>query len=194
MNTKFLTPRLGAYAGLAASIEFAAMWSLAAWTDGHWVLGQQTLSELGDRSRAGAIYFNSAAIITGVLALLFAIGLYRVLSTTAGGRMGTGLLAFAALLLVGIGLFPIDTGTPHTLLSYAFFAIAALALFVLVPPIWKSHVFHASMGLLSFVLLVIGVAGVLLPTISSTEALAVACLLLWMGAMSVRMLWHHPST
>jgi hypothetical membrane protein len=166
---------------------------MAALVDGHWVLGKQTLSELGDRSRAGALFFNSADIITGALALLFAIGLYRVLSTSAGGRLGSGLMVLASLMLIGIGIFPIDTGTPHTVLSYSFFATAALALFVLIPPIWKSHVFHHRIGAITAVLLLICVAGAFILNTPSVEALSVSCLLLWMGLMSVRMLWYHPS-
>jgi hypothetical membrane protein len=193
MNTKFISPRLGAVAGLIASIVFTAMWALAAITDGHWQLGRMTLSELGDRSRAGALLFNSGAIITGLLALLFALGLYRVLSTTTLGKVGSVTLAIGAVLLVGIGLFPIDTDEPHTVLSYSFFLMAAVSMTALIAPIWKSHVFHRTGGLLTAALLVIPLASIPFLPWAGVEALAVGCLLLWMAFISIRMLWHHPA-
>ena len=192
VNTKFLTPRLGALAGLIGSIEFTVFWVLAATADGGWQLGRMTLSELGDRTPGGALLFNSGTVIAGVLAFLFAIGLYRTLSTTPLGRMGSGLLAIASVLLIGVGLFPIHTGLPHTFFSYAFFIVAVISLATLVVPIWRSHVFHASGGMVSALLLVIGLIGAAGLSTAGAEALAVGCLLLWMGLMSIRMLWHHP--
>jgi hypothetical membrane protein len=192
VNTRFLTPRLGALAGLIGSIVFTVMWTLAAAVDGQWQLGRMTLSELGDRSRAGALLFDSGAVITGFLALVFAIGLYRVLSTTWLGRAGTTILAIASIFLIGVGLFPIDTGEPHTVLSLGFFLLAAASLAALIAPIWRSHVFHPSGGMLTAALLAIPVVSIPLLSVAGVEALAVGCLLVWMAFISVRMLWHHP--
>lgn len=192
MNTEFLSPRLGAATGLIGSVGFATMWTVAAATDGHWQLGRMTLSELGDRSRAGALPFNSGAIITGLLALVFAIGLYRVLSTSTLGKAGSILVGISSIFLVGIGLFPIDTGEPHTVLSYGFFLTAAVSLAVLIAPLWKSHVFHPSGGMLTAVLLAIPLISIAFLPVAGVEALAVGCLLLWMAFISIRMLWHHP--
>jgi hypothetical membrane protein len=192
VNTKFLTPRFGAVAGLIGSVEFATMWTLSAASDGHWQLGQMTLSELGERSRSGALLFNSGVVLAGLLGLVFAVGLYRVLSTTSLGKLGTSLLAVSSLLLVGIGLFPIDTGEPHTILSYGFFVTAALSLATLIVPIWKSHVLHPSGAVVTALLLAIPLLSITVLTKAGVEALAVGCLLLWMALMSIRMLWHHP--
>ncbi len=192
VNTKFLSPRLGAAAGLIGSVGFATIWAMAVVTDGHWQLGRMTLSELGDRSRAGALAFNSGVIIAGLLGLVFAIGLYRVLSTTTLGKAGSAILAIASIFLVGIGHFPIDTGEPLTVLSYGFFLLAAVSLAILIAPVWKSHVFHPSGGMLTAMLLVIPLISIAFLPAAGVEALAVGCLLLWVFFISIRMLWHHP--
>ncbi|MBI0583235.1 MAG: DUF998 domain-containing protein [Methanomassiliicoccus sp.] len=193
VNTRFLSPRLGALAGLTASVAFALLWIAAAYLDGGWTLGKMTLSELGDRSRPGAQLFNTAAVLAGALGLLFSAGLYRVLSTSTLGKMSAAAMGLASVLLIGVGLFPIDTGSAHTAFSYAFFITAAAAMALIIVPAWRSHVLHRSIGALTPVLLGIGIIGVATLEFPAAEALAVSLLLLWMALVSVRMLWHHPA-
>ncbi len=151
------------------------------------------MSELGDRSRSGALLFNIGAFATGVLALFFSVGLYRILAPGLMGRTGAAMLGLASLFLIGVGSFPIDTGTPHTMASYLFFATAALALAMLMVPFARSYVFHRSMALLTAVLLLISFAGAAVLPLPALEALAVGCLLLGMFVVGIRMLWHHPA-
>lgn len=192
MNTKFLSPRLGAICGIIGSITFAALWIGAAYLDGHWVLGQMTLSELGDRSRPGALLFNAGAIFAGIMSLAFSAGLYRVLSASVLGRLGTIVLGLASLFLIGVGVFPIDTGTPHTIVSIAFFTLGAIAMALLVVPAWRSHVLHRGGGLVTLVLLLVSLTGLATLSLPAAEALSVGCLLLWSVLISIRVLWHHP--
>lgn len=191
MNTKFLSPRVGALSGLIGSVTFAVLWIAAAFQDGNWVLGEMTLSELGDRSRPGAALFNGAAIIAGIMLVIFSVGLYRVLSTSAAGRLGTTTMGLASVMLIGVGVFPIDTGMPHRIVSLAFFMLAAIAMVLIIVPAWKNHVLYHSGGLLTAVLLIVGLAGTAMLPLPAAEALAVGCLLLWTTLISIRMLWHH---
>lgn len=103
------------------------------------------------------------------------------------------MMGLASLLLIGVGLFPIDTGTPHTLVSYSFFGTAALALVLLIGPFAKSYVFHPSMAMLTGLLLLVCLVGAAILPLPGLEALAVGCLLLWMFVISIRMMWHHPA-
>ncbi len=193
MNTKFLSPRLGAMCGIIGSIAFAALWTGAVYLDGNWVLGEMTLSELGDRSRPGSPLFNGGAIFAGIMSLVFSVGLYRVLSASVLGRLGTAILGLASIFLIGVGVFPIDTGMPHTIVSVAFFTLGAIALALLVVPAWKSHVLHRGGGLVTLVLLLISLIGLATLALPAAEALSVGCLLLWTVLISIRMLWHHPA-
>jgi hypothetical membrane protein len=193
VNTKFLSPRLGAISGLIGAAVFTVLWIAAAQQDGGWMLGKMTLSELGDRSRPGAALFNAGAIIAGILSFIFSIGLYRVLSTSVLGRAGSVVMGLASLFLMGVGLFPIDTGTPHTIVSIGFFTLGAVAMAMIVMPAWRSHVLHPSGGLLTAILLIIALVGLVALSLPAAEALAVGCLLLWTALISIRMLWHHPA-
>lgn len=192
MNTKFLSPRAGAISGIIGSIAFASLWAAAAYQDGGWVLGKMTLSELGDRSRPGALLFNGGAILAGLMSLAFSIGLFRVLSTSTLGRLGAAAMGLASAFLVGVGVFPIDTGTPHTVVALSFFTLSAVAMALLVMPIWRSHVLHRDGGVLTASLLLISLLGLVTLAIPAAEALTVGCLLLWTVLIGIRMLWHHP--
>lgn len=193
MNTKFLSPRVGAISGLIGAVAFAALWTAAAYQDGHWVLGKMMLSELGDRSRPGAMLFNGGAVIAGVMSFLFSIGLYRVLSTSALGRLGAATMGLASVFLIGVGAFPIDTGMPHEAASLGFFFLGAVAMALMIFPAWRSHVLHPSGGLVTAILLLVSLAGLVLLPLAAAEALSVGCLLLWTSLISIRMLWHHPA-
>lgn len=193
MSIKLFSPRTGAIAGIMASLFFSFMWTAAIITDGGWVLGEMTLSELGDRSRNGDLFFNTGAIVTGVLSFLFSAGLYKLVSPGAMGRLGAALLGLASLLLIGVGIFPIDTGTPHTVVSFSFFGTAALSLAMLIVPFARSYVLHRSMAAFTAALLLLSAASAAVLPIPALEALAVGCLLLWMLVTSIRMLWHHPA-
>lgn len=193
VNTVTLSPRLGAMAGIAGSLFFAMMWTAAVVADGSWQLGEMTLSELGDRFRSGHLLFNTGAMVAGILSLLFSVGLFKVLSPKLVGRVGAAMMALASLLLIGVGLFPIDTGTPHTVVSLSFFGTAALALALLISPFAKSYVFHPGMAYLTAILLLVCLVGAAILALPAIEALAVGCLLLWMFVVSIRMMWHHPA-
>ncbi len=188
-----LSPRLGALAGITGSLFFALMWASASLADGGWRLGEMTLSELGDRSRAGHLLFNTGAMVTGALSILYSLGLYRVLSSSTMGKVGAAVMGVASVLLIGVGVFPIDAGLPHTVFSYGLFACAALGLALLVVPFARSYVFHPSMATFTMVLLLVGLAGAAVLSVPAMEALAVGCLLLWATMVSIRMLWHHPA-
>jgi hypothetical membrane protein len=193
VNTRFLSPRVGSICGIIGSIAFAALWIGAVYLDGNWVLGEMTLSELGDRSRPGSLVFNGGVIFAGIMFMAFSAGLYRVLSSSVLGRLGTIVLAISSIFLIGVGVFPIDTGTPHTIVSIAFFTLGAIALALLVVPAWRSHVLHRGGGLVTLVLLLISLAGLATLALPAAEALSVGCLILWAVLIGIRVLWHHPA-
>lgn len=153
-----------------------------------------TLSELGGSGRPGALLFNLGALIAGAASLMFSAGLYRVLSASILGRVGSATMALASIFLIGVGAFPIDTGAPHTFVALSFFFLSAAAMAMLVVPAWRSHVLHRSGGLLTAALLLVSLMGIATLAVPAAEALSVGCLLLWTILIGVRVLWHHPGT
>jgi hypothetical membrane protein len=193
VNTKFFSPRTGAIAGIIGVFEFSVMWISAAIADGHWVLGEMTLSELGGKGRAGAVLFNTGVIVEAILALVFAFGLYKALGKTALSRVAAIGLFAACLALLGVGLFPISTGTPHTMASYAFFGLVVIAIALLIVPIWRSHVFHSSGGIITLLTLLVPLLLAPFINLPTLEMLTVIILMAWCLFISVRMLFHHPA-
>lgn len=81
------------------------------------------LSDLGIES-ASAIFFNYSMIIGGGLALIFSLGIIKILENKMGGY----LFSMSSLALMGIGVFPETVYTLHFITSSAFFVLLALSL------------------------------------------------------------------
>jgi hypothetical membrane protein len=87
------------------------------------------LSALGERvdSPAGAVFYNSGCILTGLALCAFYVGLLKWYTEKAWTRLllvttqVIGLCSAVALMMIGV--FPSDTGTPHMLASALFFLL-----------------------------------------------------------------------
>lgn len=86
------------------------------------------LSDLGVGS--SSTLFNLGLILSGLLVLSYALGLYRAGSRRFIIGLGWLLLASSGLSLIGIGIFPEDKGIIHFYFSVAFFTLLASSLLV----------------------------------------------------------------
>lgn len=134
-------PLYGGIAGSLGTLAFAAFWSLAALMDGSWVFGVDALSDLGGDS-PGRCFFNTGAILSGLLLVVFCLGLARILIRGTLAMIGTRMLAASAIALMGIGVFPETSGEIHLYLSWTFFILAMVSLLLLVRPALRSEVFR----------------------------------------------------
>ena len=178
MSPKAILTKYSPHMGIVGAIIFAIMWPAAAAITGDWVMGRDTLSELGGKPNAAAPVFNAARVMAGTCSLLFSSELYSV----PRARAGAALFTIASMGLVMVGLFPIDTGDAHMAATIWFFGPVALSTFFLV------NAFARISGLrLSAI---VGVAGLIasfaslgLSTYQLAEAVAVASVM----AMGVSM-------
>ncbi len=178
---------IAAIAGLLGAAFFSIMWITAVIVDGHWVLGEQTLSELGG-NRPGSIYFNSGVILEGALSLMLALGLWRAMTRSTMQTIGGLVLACAAFFLILVGVFPITTGLPHTIASFGFFGLALLATILLARPLWNERRFGPFAGTVTIIAVVVSLLFLAFTSIELTEAVSVICLLAWSSVISVMML------
>ena len=88
---------------------------------------ENDISVLGVEGSATAI-FNSGLILTGVIGLVFAIGLGRDLLSSRPGRWGAVSLILGSLSLSAVGIFPRTIDLPHDIASVAFFIFIILAI------------------------------------------------------------------
>ena len=75
--------------------------------------------------------FNWGLILTGVLSLIFAIGLGHNLLFSRLGQLGMVSLILGSMAISAMGIFPRTIDLPHDLASIAFFVFVALALLLI---------------------------------------------------------------
>ena len=89
------------------------------------------LSDLGVVEGVTEVLFNSGIIIGGILAIIFASGLFIFLRNRVLGRIGTSIFTLAALTLVAIGIFTENFGRIHYYVSVAFFIFAPISMLII---------------------------------------------------------------
>ena len=100
-----------------------------------------------------ASIFNSGLIIGGLLSIMFAVGLMRVLWKPILGFIGTFTLILADGSLVAVGVFPETAGRIHLYVSVAFFTLFPISLFFIGAPMIREPTERC----LGFVTLLLGV-------------------------------------
>jgi len=89
------------------------------WTENH-------ISVLGVEGSATAL-FNWGLILTGILSLIFAIGLRQSLLSSRLGRLGIASLILGSMAISAVGIFPRTIDLSHDLASVAFFMFIIMA-------------------------------------------------------------------
>jgi hypothetical membrane protein len=105
------------------------------------------LSDLGVVSGATGLIFNFGLIASGILCIVFVIGLFIFLGKSVLGRVGAFVLFLTCLALVGIGVFPESFGETHYFVSVMFFVLLPVSLLIIVAAfLWSKEVL---MGMLT---------------------------------------------
>lgn len=90
---------------------------------------ENALSDLGVQQGVTAVLFNSGLVISGLLTLVFALGLSMCLRGKILGKIGAFILVLDALALTAIGVFPENVKPLHLYASVAFFVLFPTSLF-----------------------------------------------------------------
>ncbi len=127
-----------AWSGIAAAAVFIISLMAAVSLDGGWVLGENTLSDLGASATDARLAFNyGCCVLTAVLLAVFGFSsaAYAANRSTAVGGI---VMIIAAALLVMVGLIAKDSGdgTAHNLVSYTFFLTAFIAVCLYASGFW----------------------------------------------------------
>ena len=91
---------------------------------------ENNISVLGVEGSATTL-FNSGFILTGVLSLIFAIGLGKTLLSSRLGRLGMSSLILGSMAISATGIFPRSIDLPHDVASAASLVFIALALLLI---------------------------------------------------------------
>ncbi|MFQ6063921.1 MAG: DUF998 domain-containing protein [Candidatus Bathyarchaeia archaeon] len=147
---------------------------------------KNTLSDLGVH-KTSATLFNLCLITSGILILVFAVGLQKVLSKHLFGNMGALILALAAISLCAIGIFTGDYGNLHLYFSVAFFALISLSSFLVGVSMIRKHsgkigALITLMGFVAGVVWVFPWEGVAIP-----ETISSLAVLIWIVLLGIRL-------
>ena len=146
---------------------------------------QHALSDLGIRQNT-AILFNIGIILGGVLALIFSLGLMKLLSNKIGPRI----LAFSSCALIGIGLFPETIFTLHFITSAFFFILLTVALLIIGMTI-RQNAFERCIGACALMLALIAISSSVflfhLEGIAIIEALSCFPAFIWCFIVGIKM-------
>jgi hypothetical membrane protein len=97
----------------------------------HFSWSGNALSDLGVTAGPTMVLFNSGLIVSGILALFFALGLFVIMRSNWLGGVGTITFIFDSLALIAIGVFPENVRPMHIYASVAFFVLFPVSMFFL---------------------------------------------------------------
>src|SRR4030043_253752 len=93
---------------------------------------QNALSDLGIQSGTTAPLFNYGLISSGIIALIFASGLFSFLGDKLLGKIGAAVFTLAVISLTAIGVFPESVRPTHFYVSVAFFMLFPISMLLIV--------------------------------------------------------------
>ena len=91
---------------------------------------QNVLSQIGAGDDLTAKIFNYGLIIAGILGIVFAYGLFKVVDY-AISKIGCILFLVASISVIGIGIFDMRYGGLHDLIALLFFGISPISIGVI---------------------------------------------------------------
>jgi hypothetical membrane protein len=169
---------MGILAPISAFLFIAL--SIASYPQFSWT--NNALSDLGVVSGVTATLFNYGLYTCGVMALWFAIGLFKFLNQNALGKIGAIIFAGGGVALEGIGWAPENIRPYHYIFSVAFFSLVPVALLAIAAYFFtikqkRSGVFTLLVALFAavawvFYFLVRYVPGVAIPELLSALAVS----------------------
>ncbi len=124
-----LTAPFVAYACILTAIS---TWQEFSWTE-------NALSDLGVQAGVTAPIFNLGLIISGLIFIIFATGLFPLLSKSIIGKAGAAVFALACVALVCIGIFNENYRPTHYIVSVMLFVLLPISQFILSAAFWLNR-------------------------------------------------------
>lgn len=179
--------RFGTYCGLAASVAFMTLYTIAAFGDPEYVLFRNYLSDLGVGSMA--IFFNAAVVIAGGLTIPFALLAIRpALDGGIAATLAVILTVLAGVFLMLVGVFTEDAEGTHYIVSVGFFMSFLAALFCYSWTLHFSNALGKGVTEITKFVFAIGVVLTVLGFGPATETVAVLSIIAWGLVVAITLL------
>jgi len=146
---------------------------------------KHAFSDLGVEG-VSAIFFNSGMMLGGILALVFSLGLIKIMQN----KTGPYILSLSSFALIGIGVFPETVYTLHCIVSSAFFVLLAISLLT-IGLTMKRDQSERTMGILATLFAIIAICSTILlipwEGIAIPETLSCLPAFIWCMVYGVKM-------
>jgi hypothetical membrane protein len=106
-------------------------WKQFNWTD-------NALSDLGIQTGITPILFNGSLIASGLLFIVFALGLSKSVGKNLMGKIGSGSFIIASVFLMAIGILNESFSPIHNVVAVTFFIFLFISLMFLSVSFWQS--------------------------------------------------------
>ncbi len=150
---------------------------------------ENALSDLGVQEGVTAILFNAGLIISGILTIIFATGLFMFLQGNLLGRIGAFVFVLDAFALTAIGVFPENVKPIHFYASVTFFTLFPISMFFL--GVAFLHLLKIKLGFLTFIAAIVAVIVWTIPFgkgVAISETLSALSLCVWSIVLGCKML------
>jgi hypothetical membrane protein len=175
----------GAVCGVLAPIIWLVFY-LIAWSQSPWYeFGRYYLSDLGVGD--GAWAFNTGDVIAGLLAIPFAVAIWKTLKPGWIPMLGSIFCAACGVALVGVGVVNQDLDG-HMEFTAAFFILALLFESFLAYPLLKNEKTRIAGYIVAVLLIVSIVVGAIIGISPLSETLAVMEILVWASVVGIQIL------
>jgi hypothetical membrane protein len=153
---------------------------------------ENALSDLGVQEGITANLFNYGIIISGIFAMIFALGLFTFLREKLLGKIGAFIFILDILALIAIGVFPENVKPTHYYVSVIFFALFPISMLIICATFLRSG--KVKMGIFTFLMAFVAAAvwiiqfslrfveGVAIP-----EAISAISALAWLIVLGIQM-------
>jgi hypothetical membrane protein len=188
----------GVFGIMTPIIAFGCILSaISSATDFSWT--DNALSDLGVMPEPTSTIFNIGLIISGILAGLFASGIYFDFGKNMLGRSGTIVFLFSAAALTAIGIFPESMKPTHFYASVAFFALFPISLILLTAAYFRSAKrakgwFTLTVALFAALIWMLEFSFRYVPGVAIPEALSAVAVSLWTVITSFQLAKKHPQS
>ncbi len=109
--------------------------AVGSWAQFSWV--NNALSDLGVQSGITAPLFNSGLVVSGLLFIVFATGLFPLMKKSVVGKVGAAVFVLACVALVCIGIFNENFRPTHYIVSVMLFVLLPISQFILTAAFWR---------------------------------------------------------
>lgn len=190
MNVSHRNPGPFAVIGILAAFVFAVILVVAANADSSWVYGENMLSDLGISSvQMTADLFNYGCIIVGILVFVYGIG--KAYCETKCNRASGCMLAITGIFLILIGYIHSDfgNGNTHDTIAVLLFLFLFVAMVLSAIGDWRDG--YRLNSALSVIMILIVMASMVGMNLESIEVIFVACALVWLAGISIKMIFQY---